>query len=634
MSNALKLLLIIATLLAVPALQAQQLSGSAPADTLELDRVVVTASKIPQLQRETTKPIQVISRQQIEQSAARNIAQLLNAQSGIRVNDSFGSPANPQILFMQGASATFTLILKDGLPLNDPSGSGGLFDLRLLSPHNVERIEILKGSQSTLYGTDAVAGVINIITRESGQEPFQLESDLSYGSFNTFNGSVSVHGSAAPRAGYTVSYKRASSDGFSSARNPGTADSFEKDGFDSDHLYAKLDLKPADGLTVSPFITYSRFDGDFDAGAFADADQQFELTMVHPGFTARYDRDRFALNAGYNYTRTERAFISSFSSEFDGRFHNADLFGTAQLHRHVKAMAGLNYQQFRIPVQDAPSFQSEITSPYATLLIQDLAGFSTELGYRLNIHTQYGENATYSVAPAYQLLPSVKLTASFTTGFKAPTLDELFGPFGPNPELQPQTSRYIHAGAEVTLLRESLKLSGLYFNREIDDLILFTGVQGFINRDQQDDEGVELRGDWIATNRVRLSAHYNYTTGRLVTTDENGQTVREDNLIRRPAHNLGAAVSASVTDRLMLRAEAEYNGERDDLFFNPANNFAQETVLLDSYTLVHLYGEYTLQGGLVSVYGQVRNLFDTDFTEVYGFNTAGIAVTGGVRIRL
>jgi len=158
----------IAAMITVSA-KAQSLN-QAVSDSLELDRVVITASKMPQSERETTKPVQIIDRAEIEKNAGRNLSQILNQQSGIRVNDSFGAPSNGRILYLQGAAATNTLILVDGLAINDPSGTGGLFDLRLLSTENIDRIEILKGSQSTLYGTDAIAGVINIITRKGGDD--------------------------------------------------------------------------------------------------------------------------------------------------------------------------------------------------------------------------------------------------------------------------------------------------------------------------------------------------------------------------------------------------------------------------------------------------------------------------------
>ncbi|MFO7847483.1 MAG: TonB-dependent receptor [Balneolaceae bacterium] len=630
--------------------QAQQTpTESSVADTLELNRVVVTASKIPLSQRETTKPVQIIDRAEIERNSGRDLSQILNQQSGIRVNDSYGAPSNSRILYMQGATAANTLILLDGTPLNDPSGPGGLFDLRLLPTNNIERIEIIKGSQSTLYGTDAVAGVVNVITRSGGEEPVNATGRLAYGSFNSFTGSAGLNGSLGDRVRYTVNYNRESSDGFSAAEEPGGSDeSFGDDGFEMDAFFGKADLKVSNDITLSPFLKYSRNDGDYDADAFQDADNTFSLQMINPGVQAAADFGNLRLNGAYSATLTERSFISTFGeNDFEGTFHNADLFGNYRINSTFQILTGFNVQDYIIPESEGEEFDengnpvtvtlsrrdAQIVSPYATVYLKNLAGFNAEIGYRLNSHSEYGRNSTFSFAPSYEISDGLKLFGSATTGFKAPTLDELFGQFGANPDLNPQKSVYFSGGAEATLLDKRLNISAQYFSREVDDLIVFAG-QRFINRDKQDDSGIELSADWIVANGVTVGAWYNYLDGEITTTDAEGNEVMEGNLIRRPDHSLGLNAGVQVSDNLLVRLDGEYNGERTDLFFNPQNNFISEEVTLDSYTLVNLYAEYGLANSRVTLFGDVKNLFNSDFTEVYGFKTMGTAVKAGVRFNI
>lgn len=605
---------------------------TAVSDSLELDHVVITASKIPQSLRETTKPVQIIDRAEIDLNSGRDLSQILNQSSGIRVNDSYGAPSNSRILYLQGAAATNTLILMDGLAINDPSGPGGLFDLRLLSTDNIEQIEILKGSQSTLYGTDAIAGVINIITRKGGDKPIGGSAHLSYGSYNTLNGNVGVNGSVNSSVRYNFNYSRESSDGFSAATNPDDTGSFGDDGFNTDAFFGKVDLSPAESLTVSPFLKYSSFDGDYDADAFRDAENEFSLLMINPGIQMEYSANKLRLNGGYNYTRTERSFSNQFGeNEFEGRFHNADLYGNYRFSDYIRVLAGFNFQDFTIPGQEnEDSRNASIASPYATLYLENLSGFSTELGYRLNNHSEYGSNSTFSIAPSFHLSKQVKLFGSVTTGFKAPTLDELFGQFGANPNLDPQKSLYMNAGIETFLLSQSLKLSAQYFNREIDDLIIYA-ANGYINRDQQKDQGIEVSANWIITNRLTAGAWYNYLDGEISTIGTNGQETTESNLIRRPANSFGLNAGFQATDQFRIRVDGEFNGERTDLYFNPNNNFASEEITLDAYTLVNLYAEYKLLDRKITLFGDVKNLFNSDFTEVYGFNTMGMAVKGGAR---
>ncbi len=624
---------ILGVLLCAPSILAQQ--TDAPTDSLNLDQIIITASKIPLSERETTKPVIIINRAEIERNSGRDISQILNQQSGIRVNDAYGAPSNGRILYMQGAAAQNTLILVDGFPISDPSGVGGLFDLRLLPTNNLERIEVIKGSQSTLYGTDAIAGVVNLITQSGGEGLLNTTGRISYGSYNTFNGNAGVNGTAGSRIRYTLNYNRESSDGFSAARNPGGLEPFGNDGYELDAFFGKTDVLLTENLTISPFLNYSYNEGDYDAGSFMDADNVYTLELLNPGVQARYTGRSFRLNAGYNFTRTVRSFDSQFGfDEYEGRFHNADLFSNYSISDRIKLLAGFNLQQYSIPERpDVAERDARIVSPYATVYLKDLFGFSTEIGYRLNSHTEYGSNSTFSFAPAYNITDRVKVYGSVSTGFKAPTLDELFGPFGANPDLDPQRSIYFNTGAELYLLAQSLKISAQYFNREIDDLIIFS-TMGYINRDRQNDYGVELSADWLMSSRITTGAWYNFLDGEITNFFEDGTESAQSNLIRRPKHSFGLNLGIAVTDQLYLRADGEYNGERQDLFFNPENSFAQEDVTLDAYTLLNLYAEYKVADGKFTLFGDLKNLFNTDFTEVYGFNTTGISLKAGLRFSI
>lgn len=382
---------------------------------------------------------------------------------------------------------------------------------------------------------------------------------------------------------YTLNFNRESSDGFSAAADPDNTGTFGDDGFRSNSFYGKADVSVTDGLTVSPFFHHNDFDGDYDAGAFQDADNTYSLNIINTGFQAALRTGKPNINGGYNLTSTERSFSDQFGdSSFEGVFHNADLFGSYVISPWLSMLAGFHYRQSIIPASGGTEeLSARIAGPYATLYIKRLHGFSAELGYRLNSHSEYGNNATYSFAPSYHATESAKLFGSVTTGFKVPTLNELFGPFGANPELDPETSRYVSVGVETYLLQQSLKLRAQYFSREIDDVIVYTFTEGFINRDRQNDSGMELSANWITTSTIRIGGHYNYTDGELITVDNSG-----------------------------------------------------EEVTLDPYTLVNLYGEYRFPKLRAAVFADVRNLLDTGFTEVYGFKTAGFNIKGGLRVAL
>lgn len=627
---------IIGVFLCTSSLYAQ--TNSQVADTtLNLDEIVIQASKISVSPRETTRPVLIIGRKEIEQSSGSNVAQLLHQHSGIRVNNSMGSPANNQDLFLQGASSSYALILLDGIAVNDPSGVGGAIDLRLLPLHNVERIEVLKGNQSTLYGSDALAGVINIITKESAANIFQPSAMFEYGAYNSLKAAGEVSGSIEELLDYSVGYNYQSSDGISAAATPEGSESFQDDGYDQNSFYANVTVKPVEGLAIKPFIKYSDFEGDYDADAFMDAPNSFSNNMLNPGVQAIFETGRFRVNSTYMISETERVFSSQYGeSSYEGKFQNFDTFLNYRFSPYIHAMAGINWQEGLIPedeVNDISEVSTSFTSPYATVFLDAGNGLRAEAGFRVNIHSEYGNNSTYSFSPSYQISDNFKVFASYGTGFKAPSLDQLFGQFGANPDLEPEESRSIQVGFETYLAEQTVKIETHYFDREIENLIAYAAA-GYINRDLEETSGIELSINWLATSNLTVGGFYNYLEGESITLDDAGDEQSSSDLIRLPKNSFGLNAAYQFGNGLTVKIDGEFADERTDLFFNPADGYASEEVTLDSYVLANLYAEYAILDQSLTIYTTVRNLFDTDFTEVYGYNTMGIHAKAGVRFSL
>ncbi len=628
-----KTAIIFGALLCTSSLQAQ---NTQTADSLELGTIVVTASKTPTSSRETTRPVIVITEKQIQQSAGRDLAELLNQQSGIVINGALSNPSKDKGVYLQGASTQYTLILIDGQPVNDPSGAGGAFDLRLFPLSSVERIEVVKGSMSTLYGSDAIAGVINIITKKASDNSVQVNGLTSYGSNATFLGSLGVNGKL-DRVGYALNYNREQSDGINEATDALNAGNFDKDGFSRDAVGARLNIDVLEGLSVSPFLNYSSYEGDFDADAFTDGANSYEAELINPGVNIDYKKDDFTLKGGYHLNKVERIFNTAFgSSTYQGNMQNADVYGTYLFSENIKVLGGFNFQNVVLDDGDDTTENPDATlySPYVNVLLNSENGLGAELGFRLNQHSDAGSNATYSFSPYYNLSENIRVLGTLNTGFKAPTLNELFGPFGANPDLKSQKSRYASLGLELFALNGRVNAKALYFNRHIDDVIIYAFPNGYTNQDEQDDQGFEFTTSWIANEMISVDGFYNYVTGEATTTDGTGQEVKSDNLIRRPKHNLGLNVNLQPIEQLSVNIGGSYTGERKDLFFNPANFYASEEVSLDAYTLINLYAEYRFVSPSITLFSYVKNLFDADYTEVYGYNTLGTSVKVGLRFTL
>lgn len=600
-----------------------------------LDPVVITATKSPVKLSQTGKVVTVISPEQIDRSQGKNLAQILTEQSGMIVNGANSNPGKDKSVFLRGASNKYTLILLDGVPVNDPSGPGGAFDLRLFPVEQIDHIEILKGSQSTLYGSDALAGVINIITKKGGGKKIGINGGANYGSFNTFNGSAGVNGST-DNIDYNVNYAYSNTDGISEALDTTGKANFDKDGFMRNSFQANLSFKAGKNLKISPYYRYSYYKGSFDADAFTDGTNAYNALLNNTGAVATYNLPRGTITANYGYTYAKRLYISDFgTTPFKGRFHTAEAYLTQSLNNTVKLLAGFNYQTYglRDTTLEKINPKTSIISPYVSFFIQNPTGLNVEVGGRYNHHSEFGGNFTYSFNTSYLINKQWKVFANISSGFKAPTVNDLFGPtfYGSNPDLKPEQSRNFEGGVQVNAVQDKLQLTATGYYRDITDLIAYVGTQ-LINIDEQKDKGAELEASFTPNEKWTIKAAYNFVTGNLYQSRD-GKDTSFYNLLRRPKNAVLATVGFQATKQLYVSVSAQSLGKRNDLFFAPPT-YAGQQVDLSAYTIVNAYAEYKFLEGKLKLFVDARNLTDVDFTEVYGYSNAGINVTGGFRFNL
>jgi vitamin B12 transporter len=592
-----------------------------------MDEVVITANKFPQKQSGTGKVVTVITREQITQSGGKDLSQLLNEQTGIIVSGANSNPGKDKSLFLSGATDKYTLILLDGVPLNDPSGVGGSFDLRLLSLDNIERIEILKGSQSTLYGSNAVAGVINIISKKATGKRPQFKGLVTYGSYNSFKGNANISQKMKVLE-YDVNYMYYNTDGLSEAKDTTGKGNFDKDGFTQHALQTIIGINVSDKFKLSPYYRFTEFKGDYDDFPFADGTNHYIASLVNTGLTGHYDYESGILNFNYGYDFTKRDYVSQYGDYLTkGKFHHGEAYANHRFNKNIQLVAGLNYQSFRI---DAPDTTNSIFSPYASLFLKSDKGLNVELGGRFNHHNQYGNNFTYSLNPFYLIHDYLKLFINITSGFRAPSINELFGPFGANPNLKPEKSNTQEAGLQTALWEKKLEFTVTGFNRTINDVIIY-GFNGYENRDKQHDFGSELEVSYSINKQINLKLNYAYVDGK-ITQKIAGKDTTFYNLIRRPKHNVHVFAGYQVNKNLFVNSSLQITGKRVD--YNYAL-FVPSQVDLKCYALLNLYAEYNFFKKKLNVFADAKNLTNKkNYYEVYGYSVQGFNVTGGFRFQL
>ena len=512
-----------------------QLNAQTDSSTKSLEEVIVTANRLPQKQSQTGKVITVIGRDVLEKSAGRSVAQVLNTQAGITINGALNNTGTVQTTYMRGANSGRTLVLLDGIPVSDPSQINNEFDLNLLLVNDIERIEIARGAQSTLYGSDAVAGVINIITNKTNvTKPFNLKASVVAGSFNTFRGNVQLYGKVN-KWNYTLRSATISSKGFSTATDTAGNKNFDKDGFLGFTNSATVEYNATEQLQLRSFVQYNQYKTSLDEGGFRD-DRDFtqRSRTLNTGAGFRFQNKAVTVAGNYMYSESYRNFLNDsthapgFSKyaqdDYAGRNQFVELFASIQLGKGFTLLQGADYRYnsfnsqflsissfgpYRSSFRDTSISQQ---SMYASLLYNGInEKLNIEVGGRLNVHSRYGSNYTYTFNPSYAITTQLRLFGSIATGFKAPSLYQLFSSAG-NPDLQAEKSINYETGLQFNA--KNIRQRLVYFYREIETGLDFDYISFvYYNIPNQVVRGIEYKVSVTPLRNLSITGNYTYLNG-------------------------------------------------------------------------------------------------------------------------
>ena len=636
------------------ALVAIAATGAAQQDTISshnLDEVVVTANRIAQKQNTTGKVVTVINQQQIADNAGRTLGELLSTQAGFFINGANNATGTNLEIYFRGASSGKTLIVIDGIPVNDASRIDNSFDLNNISLNQIERIEILKGGQSTIWGSDAMAGVIQIFTKKAAQKPVSLSASYSKGTYKTTNLSGGLNGTIK-QVGYQVLFNHTKSAGFSNAYDSTGNLSFDKDGYEQNSLQASLQYKLSNLLTAKLFGHFSTYNNALDAGAFTDDRNYIQKNSNNlGGLTLNYHYKKLSITTTASLQRTKRNFMddsskvsSSLESFYQGSFKantaSVESYGTVQLHKRVSLVAGIQYVNNKSTQStfytdafytakselNADSAYTNQASAFASLLINPVDALHVELGGRFNYHSIYGNNGTYTFNPSYQVDEFTKVFLNISSAFKAPSLYQLYDASYGNRKLKPETSTTYEMGVQSSSADKRLSIGLVGFIRDINHLIAFYTDANYnsfyINRDKQHDYGFEIESNLKLSTWGSWSNNYSFITGE---GEENG--VKVNNLYHRPKFIVNSTLAIKLLKQLSIIPSFKYVGAR---LKGPYENGPTD---MPSYYTIDCNLSYQFFRNS-NLFINLHNVTNQQYFDIVGYNSKMFNFMAGINIQL
>lgn len=625
-------------LLSSPALA--QVAPAPDAAEPEPAAIVVTGTRAPTPIERTSVSATVLDKGAIDRAQDIGVAELLVRTPGVTLSRTGGLGTATSVR-IRGAEGDQTVIVIDGVKLNDPSSTGGGYDFGNLLVGDAERIEVLRGPQSILWGSQAIGGVVNVVTAVP-TTPLGGSFDIEAGSRDTVNARAGLGGKSG-RLSWRVAGNVSTTDGIS-AISP-RAGGLEPDGYRNFGGSGRVNIAITDNVEADLRGYYSSGRVEFDSSFGPPDTEEYGRNREWIGYAGlNVDLLEGRLRNRIAYTRTnidhetfDPAASPGFVKTFDARGKNRRLEyqGTFAIAKGWNAVFGAESERssFR-----AASFSEFFTSPedrgratlnsfYGQLNGEVVPGLVLNGGVRQDDHSRFGGKTLFGGGAAWSLFGGgTVLRASYTEGFKAPALYQLFSQYG-NEDLRPESAHGWDAGIEQKLLDDKVVLSATYFERNTSNLIDFVSTPPRADRPF----GYYLN---VARAEARgIEAAASATFGGLIV-DGNYSWIHSENrtvganlgkwLARRPRHVANASVSYAWPFGLTTGAALRHAGKS----FDDAAN----TVRLDDYNLVDLRAEMAFAKGF-SLFGRVENLFDEEYMTADRYGTLGRSVYAGMRAR-
>jgi vitamin B12 transporter len=613
--------------------------------------IVITATRIPTPLQQIASSVTIITAEDIQANQWHSLPEALAAQPGMRVATSGGVGAQTS-LFTRGTNSNHTLVLLDGIEISDPSTPNGAYDFAHLSLNNVERIEIVRGPQSTLYGSGALGGVINIITKR-GQGANQYAASLEGGSFHTYTEGLSAQGSDS-RFHYSMELSQFNTAGQSiTPERLRAGQGNENDGYRNTTASFQGGITPTAGTELNLYARSIHAHSQLDIGTGEDPDSESGVAQRFIRLEAKSSLadGRWKPVLGYSRSRqnrqTDNNRQSSLGDEehtrFLGETETTDFQNQIALSNSNSAVLGYETKKDSMTATGTSVFgsgfgdfvltentnvQERLKSWYLQDQFTIAENFHGTVNARSDNYDSFPGAKTYRFTPLYAI-PSTatKLKASYGTGFRAPSLFERFGStptnfgttYSGNPALKPEESKGWEVGIEQALYAGRVEPYFTYYKNRITNLIKVIYLPSFdstsVNIDSATIEGYETGVAFRPSTKTTLQAEYTRTR----TLDQNGQE-----LLRRPREMASVQGKAPIMPDVDLALSLRYTGRRKDV-----DRVSGATIETGGYTVTGLVATWQSSKN-IRVHGKIDNLFNKKYEPIDGFQGTGVGFFAGI----
>lgn len=590
--------------------------------------IVVTATGFERDRADSGHAIAQVTADDLERTQAATINDVLVTIPGVHVAQR-GAVGTQSSVFIRGGNSSQTLVMIDGVRVNDPSSPNGLFDFGALTTGNIDQVEVLRGANSIIWGSQAIGGVVNIRNAAPG-DALRVSARADYGTHDTFNAAANVSGTAG-RVALSAGGSHYTTDGISAIKAGS-----ERDGYRNTSANARALVTLTEGIALDLRGFYTKGRVNYDA-QFAATPDTFSVSRDrrltgYAGLNLELMDGRWQNRLAYTRTSIRRigddpetpvlfTNYNIFSAkggidrfEYRGHFDASSKIGLTFGLEHEKSNASVFFPANGGATPDRA--KTKATSGYAQLELQPVAGLNLNAGVRHDDLNSYGKRTSVGGNVAWSLNEgNTIIRASYSEGFRAPTLTEALLPFG-NPALKAETAKSLDAGVEQWLLDKRLMLGLTAFKRTSRNQITydFATFQSE-NVERVRASGIEAELRMKPSETLQLSAQYALVNAR--------DRALNKRLERRPQHRASVMIDWTSPFGLALGGTLVLSG---DSFENRANS-AQ----LDGYALSSLRASYPVTEA-ITLFGRVENLFDVSYETVKGYGTLGRTATAGVRV--